>query len=59
MFALFFTAFGSTLAWFHKLDPNYVALATAMQGWVFAHSVKEDKYQGPISGGIDPNAKHV
>ncbi len=44
-FALFFTIMGTTLAWFHRLDPSYVMLVTAIQGWVFAHSLKEDKFK--------------
>jgi hypothetical protein len=52
LFALFFTGMGTVLAWKQKLDPNFVALATVMQGWVFAHSYKEDKFQGPTPGGI-------
>ena len=49
LFALFFTVMGTTLAWFHRLDPSYVMLVTAIQGWVFAHSYKEDKFkeEGP------------
>jgi len=44
LFALFFTLSGTAMAWFHRLDPNYVALVAAIQGWVFAHSYKEDKF---------------
>jgi len=51
MFALFFTIIGSILAWKNKLDPNFVAFASVMQGWVFAHSYKEDKFQQPSSTG--------
>lgn len=43
-FALFFTFSATAMAWFHRLDPNYVAFVTVMQGWVFAHSLKEDKF---------------
>ncbi len=43
-FALFFTLSGTVMAWFHRLDPNYVAFITVIQGWVFAHSYKEDKF---------------
>lgn len=43
-FALFFTLSATLMAWFHRLDPNYVAFVTVMQGWVFAHSYKEDKF---------------
>lgn len=41
-FAAFFTGFGSLLAWYNKLTPTYVALVTAVQGYVVLHSVKED-----------------
>lgn len=37
LFALFFAIMGTVLAWFHRLDPNFVALAGVIQGWVFAH----------------------
>ena len=45
LFAAFFTVMGTALAWFHRLDPSYVMLVTAIQGWVFAHSLKEDKFK--------------
>jgi len=52
LFALFFTISGTVLAWFHRLDPNYVALIGAIQGFVFMHSYKEDKFaSGPSNGG--------
>lgn len=44
-FAVFFTLMGTLLAWFHRLDPSYVMLVTAIQGWVFAHSAKEDYFK--------------
>jgi hypothetical protein len=43
-FAVFFTLMGTTLAWFHRLDPSYVALIGAIQAFVFAHSCKEDHF---------------
>ena len=43
-FAAFFTGFGSLLAWYNKLTPAYVALVTAVQGYVVLHSVKEDYF---------------
>jgi hypothetical protein len=43
-FAAFFTCFGSLLAWFNKLTPTYIALVTAIQGYVVLHSVKEDYF---------------
>ena len=43
-FAAFFTGFGSLLAWYSKLTPTYIALVTAIQGYVVLHSVKEDYF---------------
>lgn len=43
-FALFFTFAGTALAAFHRLDMPYVALITAVQGFVFVHSAKEDYF---------------
>lgn len=37
LFALFFALSGTAMAWFNHLSPEYVALVTAIQGWVFAH----------------------
>jgi hydrogenase/urease accessory protein HupE len=45
-FALFFTLMGTIMAWYHRLDMSYVALVTAVQGLVFAHSYKEDQFGG-------------
>jgi len=45
-FALFFTFAGTAMAWYHRLDMSYVALITAVQGLVFAHSCKEDHFDG-------------
>lgn len=53
-FAIFFTIVGSALAWHQRLDMSYVALVTAIQGWVFAHSYKEDKFK---DGGQDGDSK--
>lgn len=41
-FAIFFSIAGTTLAFKGHLDGTYVALITAIQGLVFAHSWKED-----------------
>jgi len=41
------------MAWFHRLDPSYVALISALKGFVFVHSVKEDYYKGPTDGGAN------
>jgi hypothetical protein len=62
LFALFFTGMGTVLAWRGKLDPNFVALAATMQGWVFVHSYKEDRFnssQGPTIGGPVPSAPDI
>lgn len=41
-FAVYFALMGTTLAWFHRLDLNYVALIGAIQSLVLGHSIKED-----------------
>lgn len=41
-FAILFTVCGLILAFQGKLDFNYAAFVTAIQGLVFAHSCKED-----------------
>jgi hypothetical protein len=41
-FAIAFAIAGTVLAFTGHLDTNYVALITAIQGLVFAHSWKED-----------------
>ena len=41
-FAAFFAVSGTALQYYHRLDMNYIALVTAVQGLVLAHSVKED-----------------
>lgn len=46
LFAIFFTVMGTLMAWFHRLDPSYVALIGAIQAFVFAHSYKEDHFDG-------------
>jgi hypothetical protein len=42
-FAIFFTIMGTLMAWFHRLDPSYVALIGAIQSLILAHSWKEDQ----------------
>lgn len=44
LFAIFFAVHGTILAWFHRLDLNYIALIGAIQGLVLAHSAKEDYF---------------
>lgn len=44
-FAVFFTIMGTLLAWFHRLDPSYVALVGAIQALVCAHSVQENYFE--------------
>jgi hypothetical protein len=43
-FALIFTVAGIVLAFKGKLDANYALFVTAIQGLVFAHSIKEDYF---------------
>jgi hypothetical protein len=43
-FALFFTFVGTILLLKHMLTMEYVALATAIQGFVVGHSWKQDAY---------------
>jgi hypothetical protein len=42
MFAVYFALMGTVLAWFHRLDMNFIALIGAVQGFVLLHSGKED-----------------
>ena len=51
LFALFFTIMGTLMAWFHRLDPSYVALIGAIQSFVFAHSWKQDQCDRNNPGG--------
>lgn len=41
-FAIVFTVLGTWLEFHGKLEANYVALMTLVQGLVLAHSIKED-----------------
>lgn len=41
MFAVYFAGFGGVLAWYHKLDVNFIGLIAAIHTFLFAHSVKE------------------
>jgi hypothetical protein len=52
-FAIFFALSGSFMQWFHHLDGNYIALITAVQGLVLAHSAQENYFsaKGPTDGG--------
>lgn len=52
-FAFFFAVSGTALAFRGKLTGDYVAMITALQALIVAHSVKEDLL--PQSSG-DPNA---
>jgi hypothetical protein len=45
LFASFFALAGTTLAWYNRLTPTYVALVTAIQGYVVVHSIKEDYFK--------------
>lgn len=56
LFAIYFAGAGTILQCFHKLDGNFIALITAVQGFVFAHSWKEDHFdskQGESKGDKD------
>lgn len=44
-FAIFFALVGSAMQWFHRLDGNYIALITAIQGFVTVHSAIETHYE--------------
>lgn len=56
LFALFFAIFGSVLQWYHRLDGNFIALITAVQGFVFAHSAKEDYFASKtVAPGKEPS----
>lgn len=44
MFAVYFAITGTVLQCYHKLDGNFIALITAVQGFVFFHSYKEDYF---------------
>lgn len=44
-FALFFTIAGTALAAVHRLEMPYVALISAVQGFVLIHSAKEDYFK--------------
>jgi hypothetical protein len=42
---------GIVMSWFHRLYANLVSLLLGLQGLILAHSIKEDHYSGPITGG--------
>lgn len=44
-FAILFTGVGITLAFMHQLTMEYVALVSAIQALLVAHSTKEDWHQ--------------
>jgi hypothetical protein len=50
-FALFFTIAGTTLAAFHRLEMPYVAMITAIQGYVLLHSGKDDYFKNGEANG--------
>jgi hypothetical protein len=45
LFAIYFTLAGTVLQCFHRLDGNFIALITAVQGFVFFHSMQENKFK--------------
>jgi hypothetical protein len=47
-------AVGTTLAWFHRLDMNFVALCGTIQSLVLMHSVKEDWF---TAKGVQPSSQ--
>ena len=44
LFAIYFTITGTMLQCFHRLDGNFIALITAVQAFVFAHSAQENYF---------------
>lgn len=44
LFAMIELVIGTALAWYGKLDMNFVALVGVIQGMVLGHSVKEDYF---------------
>ncbi len=62
LFAAYFAIMGTIMAWFGKLDPNFVMLIGAIQGLVIAHSAKEDWFASkkdqnpPVDNGGDNGA---
>jgi hypothetical protein len=42
MFAIYFALVGTVLAWYHRLDINFIMLIGAVQSFVLGHSIKED-----------------
>lgn len=42
MFAIYFALVGTLLAWYHRLDINFIMLIGAVQSFVLGHSIKED-----------------
>jgi hypothetical protein len=49
-FAVGFALFGGILQWVHRLDGNYIALITTIQGFVFAHSTQENYFASKDPG---------
>ncbi len=51
---VWFAVTGLILALLRRLDPSYVALCATLQGYIFAHSTKEDYFatKGPSTGGL-------
>lgn len=44
-FAVAELSIGTALAWFHRLDMNFVALCGTVQAMVLGHSIKEDYFE--------------
>lgn len=58
LFAIYFALTGTVLQVFHRLDGNFIALITAVQGFVFAHSYAENKF-GITNGGDTEGDKNA
>lgn len=58
-FAIFFALVGTGLQVYHRLDANYIGLITVIQGWVFAHSYQENKFNKDGGGSTDKGDQDV
>jgi hypothetical protein len=55
-FAVYFTAMGTVLAWFHRLDTNFIMLIGAVQCLVLGHSIQENYFKKTDNGSNQPSA---
>ena len=58
-YAFVFTACGIVLAFFGKLNAEYVALVAGIQALILAHSVKEDYHERTNGNGANGNGHAV